>query len=172
MNIWLALSTIASLLLGTPQLNWIPFHSRDGRFVVTMPDTPRERVKTIMTVHGPIAMHEFIARPNGSPAGYLISYNTLSPAAARRPVDITLNGVVNGAARGIKGHVATCCRCSQQGFPGRDFTVTNAQGALCMSHAFIANGRLYQVNVWALDAKAITPDATKFIGSFKLITRR
>src|SRR2546430_995897 len=50
MSIWLALSTIASLLLGTPQLNWIPFPSRVGGFVVTMPDTPRERVKTLMTV--------------------------------------------------------------------------------------------------------------------------
>src|SRR4051794_30856182 len=97
MSDWLVLPiVVGQLLMGVPQTNWIPFMSREGGFVLTMPGEPVEHVMPLETPNGRIDQHQFVVQPAGGTRAYYVSYQNQSAVAARRPAQVMLAGSVNG----------------------------------------------------------------------------
>lgn len=172
MNNWLLLPTMAiSVLIGAAQPNWAPFRCRAGGFTVSMPDRPREDVKLLPSNDGPIPMHRFVDSSTGSPIAYMVTYQRVSPVAARIPVARFLDACAEAAPRDIHGRLLHCRPHSVQGFPGREIAAGSDHGVAYHSCICLAHGRLYQVIVLGAGNEAFSHDATKFLSSFRLLPK-
>ena len=159
------------LLVRAIPLDWKPFTSREGAFVVTMPGEPREKVVPLQTANGPVDLHCFVTQPVGGTRAYLACYQIQSAVAASRPAQLMLAGSVNAfkkmAADG--GRLLTSRSCSVQGFPGWELAMITSRGMFMFEHLCVANRRLYQVMVTAPGERAADADEMKFINSFRVL---
>jgi hypothetical protein len=174
MRNWLALPLVVGpLLLGCARLNWVPFRSPEGGFVLTMPGEPREQIRPLQTVNGRIDLHSFATQPTGGTRAYLVSYENQSTVAASKPAQLMLAGCVNAFKKLAEsgGELLTCRSCSLQGFPGREVAMINAKGTFMIDRMFVANRRLYQVMVVAPGERASDDDERKFLDSFRIVQK-
>ncbi len=155
------------LLTGTATAQgWMAYSPEGGRYRVDMPAQPRVEMVPISWGGEKLTMTEATARLPA--AVYLVSHvdypDRIAMAASS---DVMLDKVRNGMASGntLRGEQKiTLGRAA-----GREFTVTQANGATNAVRLYWARNRLYQLMVTGRAGIETQPDTRRFFDSFTII---
>jgi len=141
------------------------YTSGDGHFRVLMPGTPREG--TDLGIAGLMRKVEVNTRAGA----YEVTWQELKNAADATPegLERRLDGVRNGAVRNIRGTLIDEKKITLGRHPGREIVVDlPEQKGRLRDRLCIAGGRLYQVMVVGREGWVGSPDADRFLDSFRL----
>lgn len=159
------------LTCGCGAAEWKEFSSKDGRYSVSMPGTPKETTQKVPTPAGEIVTNVATLEPSKG-VGYAVSYNDMpfDDDKLKQPgvVDNVLDGSANGQVTNVKGKLISQKAIKLGEFPGREvhFEVPG-QGEI-RSRIFLVGKRLYQTMVQGPKASVTSKDADKFLDSFKV----
>jgi hypothetical protein len=142
-----------------------PFSSKDGAFSVKIPGVPKEESQTVDTAAGPTILHLFTVEANAGKFAYMIEYSDLpnTPADPAKALD----GAINGQVQSFKGTIVSDAKVNLNGWPGRIVGI-KSDAVVCLSSAYLAQNRLYQV-LFVMEAGETLPaNATEFLDSFQI----
>jgi hypothetical protein len=154
---------------GAAQEAWKEVRSQAGGFSVEMPGTPEEGKQALDTAVGKVDMFTFWLEVKD--VVYLVSYNDYpSDTIKNSPSGKLLDDWRDGFAKGVKGKVRGEKYITLKSNPGREVIVDAPDDLVFKVRAYLVKQRLYQVLVVTSKSKESSPDATKFLDSFKLLT--
>lgn len=160
---------LAWLVLATVQPSWTQFHSPEGGFTVSMPGAPRQWVQRVQTPDGPKEAHLVVARLRGGTQDWLVSYRDLPSTATHISDDHLLEGIQSLMVNSMHARLVKSRKVALQGCPGREWILTEANGAVVWERIVLANGRVYQVVVSAPVGQMPAGEVGRFMHSFKLV---
>lgn len=153
----------------SPTANWQPFSSKVGGFTVQMPGQPKEEVERGSKPNESDTYSYILDKGNSA---YFISYydlpNTIPAGKTREFFD----SVRDGAVRGSKARVLNerDVRLDNQ-HSGRQVRYVDSEGVTYHMRLYLVNKRLYLTLVAIAQGEntKLTPDADRFLNSFKLL---
>ncbi|MDW8365330.1 MAG: hypothetical protein RMK49_05760 [Abditibacteriales bacterium] len=154
---------------GFAQGAWKEFRAPAGGFSVEMPGTPKEDKQVLDTAVGKVDLFTFLLEVKD--VVYLVSYNDYpSDTLKNSPSSKVLDDWRDGFAKGVKGKVRSEKYITLKSNPGREVIVDAPNDLVFKVRAYLVKQRLYQTLVAAPKNLESSPDATKFLDSFKLLT--
>jgi hypothetical protein len=157
---------VVMLASGCKKAEWAEFTSKEGRFKVQMPGTPRQKSEFAAGVD----LRMFVVEQTGG--AYVVAYADL-PILERetaQQTQIRLDGARDGCIRNVNGSLTNETRITLEGkFPGRDIKANLPEKkGLMRNKIFVVNQRFYQVLVIGPPEWTNSAEAKKFMESFAL----
>jgi hypothetical protein len=147
-----------------PSAAMIQFVNKEGEFSVKLPSEPKASTQEVDTAVGKVTMHMFTVETNSGATAFMVIYSdypsALDPATA-------VDGAITGEVGSFKGKIVADKKVTLNGWPGRTVTIEGAD-VNCLSSAYMAGNRLYQVMFATSKGEAIPSDGTDFIASFQI----
>jgi hypothetical protein len=150
--------------------SWERFTSREGGFSVLLPGTPMQRTKSLKTPFGTVNMTMVLAMDPDAGSCYGVVYADF-PADLVRPgnTDDILDAVGMGMVQGAKGKLRDTKEIKFGAHPGRELEMELPGGTgIGRARVYLVKGRLYQVLTLLPGDAAQSPEAGRFLDSFKL----
>jgi hypothetical protein len=122
---------------------WKEFTSKEGRFSVSFPGTPKQQDRTLQTALGPVTTHDFVVQSDVS--AYYLSYSefpnvgALTASDQREMLDSSRDRAIRDGAKLISE-----ADVSVGGTPGREF-LAEKNGMILRARVVYSNGRLYNI---------------------------
>jgi hypothetical protein len=155
-------------LVATAQLKLEPFTSKACGFSVLMPGTPKEQVGKIKSASGDLDNTQYAVA--ASKAFWMVSVVDYPAGSANGKEDALLDGAVKSTVKGLQGKtLAEGKIILEDKYPGRKLEVEAEKVGLYRAHIFLVGDRVYQVVVRGPKDVVTSPDATKYLESFKLV---
>jgi hypothetical protein len=140
------------------------FVSKEGEFSVKLPGEPKLSSEDLDTAVGKVTLHSFAVETNSGNNAYMIAYSdypTVSDAAGE------IDGVINAQVSSFKGKIVADKKVTLNGWPGRTVRI-EAPDTTCVSSAYMAGHRLYQVMFITVKTETLPTDVTEFLESFQI----
>ncbi len=168
---WLACGALIVLLTGCQRVTWKEFSSKEGMFSVLLPGTPTVQTQKLNTRAGVLDLYFFVVEQDGFQ--YLVSYNDYPEAMIREAnADKVLDGARNGVVANVQGRLSSESRVWLAENPGRELRIKIPDGRQAMrTRLYFVKNRLYQVGVVSSEDGSASEDISKFLNSFKLLTK-
>lgn len=164
MNILIPLA-VASLLAGGAE--WKAISPKGTRFSVNMPGQPTESSHAIKAIQGPINIRLYSLTTK---AGSYVAGVTEHPETAfvAGQDQSRLDQARDGAVQQAKGRLRSESKIVVDGRPGREISVATETGHAVKIRLIADRHRLYQVMVVGSTRFLASPDAVRFLESFRL----
>jgi hypothetical protein len=152
-------------------LPWKQFESREGRFVVEFPGTPRPLSSPRPTAKwGTLEQHLF-AVELPSNLVFSVSYIDYPKGAIDKDkIEQLLDDARATVVKLAKGKLISETKVTMNGFPGRVIVFEGANNLVFIAHYYLVNGRLYTALVYGPKAAPDSPPVARFFDSFKIKT--
>lgn len=148
--------------------DWKEFASKEGRFQVLMPGTPKESKHDTESDFGKSVLHM-----NAMQAGktmYAANYSDFPAEVKKVPLKQVYDSSQDGAVANLKGKLVSEKDIKISDYPGREILIDFAGGKrLFRARVYLVRQRLYQVVVFGTKEAATSKEADKFLDSFKLV---
>jgi hypothetical protein len=146
--------------------SWTDYKSDSGKFTAQFPGTPQEKE---MSAAGISAKGVVLDRGDRA---FTVMYADLPGSADQFKnaalVEMSLDGAATGCVQNVKGKQTALDKIKLGDHPGRDVKAELPDGNELRNRIYMVNGRLYQVMVLGKKGYTTSPDAEKFLTSFKL----
>lgn len=150
---------------------WQQFGASEGGFTVSMPGQPVKRQEALTTAVGPLQSWSYSVAPAQGVA-YGVDYADYPSAVVQRyPPDAVLNSARDALVAKVNGRLRDERAISLGGYPGRELQLDVATGGFVRARLYLVGQRQYQVVAVIPNDKAGSQDASRFLNSFKLLTR-
>jgi hypothetical protein len=152
--------------------SWVAFSDQNGRFSVDMPTQPQNVSQAASAAAGGISMCMFRAVGGRGRESYNIGYVDVRDDVLR---SATADDIVDGAIAGPSrqgGTLLSKCAVRHMGSPGREAIYSGmSDGSPSMQRirVYLVGRRLYILLYTTLGASADTPNARRFMDSFKTL---
>jgi hypothetical protein len=164
---------LLTLALATPsggaQLDWKEFAPKDGGFTILMPGAPTEHKKSIKLATGivEVVVYELPIPPGDGK--FVVGYSEF-PEATIKPgtEDKRLDNARDGVVASVKGTLLRQKILLLDSYPGRELHIKTDGKTTVVVRLCAVNNRLYQLLVVGNEELAASPEAAKFMTSFKL----
>lgn len=149
---------------------WREVVSDQGAFSVSMPGRPTLELQKEVTVLGQVDIPHYVVEQNG--LGYMAGYADFPTTARRTGSDSeVLDGASSGVVKGARGTLLSESRIRYGHHPGRELRIEATRDNRKYTvhlRVYLAGNRIYQLGVFVPEGAEAT-DATRFLGSFKLL---
>lgn len=148
---------------------WSEYRSPEGRYRVEMPGTPKiERVSINLNSGGTAPMIQAIVEV--SDAAYLAAYTDYAPGTfGKQTPQQTLLNVRDGSV--AKHKLSSDRAITVAGFPGREYLIEQADGAILLTRSVLVGNRLYQIIFAYSSGAQQPPGARRFVDSFNVLSQ-
>ena len=145
---------------------WKEFISKDGRFTVLMPGTPKQDMAETESDFGKGVLHLNVAQ--AGPTMYGANYCDFPAAVKKAPLKQVFDSSRDGAVTNLEGKLVSEKDVKLGEYPGREIRIDVAGGKrLFRVRVFLVDQRLYQVVVFGTKDEATSKESDKFLDSFK-----
>jgi len=150
--------------------DWKEFTSKEGRFKVLMPDTPKQRENETESDFGKATLiMETVEHAGGMFGANYCDY----PADIKKlSADRVLDSSRDGCVANLDGKLLSDKKIKLGGHPGRDIQVEVDGKHIFRARVYLVEQRLYQVVVFGPKDLATSKDALKFLDSFELVEEK
>jgi hypothetical protein len=149
------------------QPEWKEFTSKEGRFKVLMPGTPKQQQHDTESDFGKGVLYM-----NSVQAGrtmYGANYCDFPAEIKKAPLKQVYDSSRDGAVANLEGKLAGEKDIKLDDYPGRELQIDVAGGKLVFrARVYLVDQRLYQVVVFGTQEAVTSKAAEKFLDSFKL----
>lgn len=149
---------------GAPE--WKPVAPKDAGFRVSLPAQPEENKQTIKAAQGSITIRSFtLAVKDGT---YAVGVTEHAEAAVPAGQDqARLDQARDGAVQHAKGRLRGETKITVEGRSGREILITTETGQSLKIRLIADRNRLYQVMAVGGNRFLESPEATRFLESFR-----
>ncbi len=166
----LVLVALASVLLADDRTEWMEFVSKEGRFKVLMPGTPKQDKIDTESDFGKGVLHMNVAQTGKTMFG--ANYCDFPAEIKKAPLKKVFDSSRDGAVANMEGKLASEKDIKFGQYPGREIQIEVAGGkGLFRARVYLVEQRLYQVVIFGTPDEAGSKEADKFLDSFKLIEK-
>jgi hypothetical protein len=157
------------LALAQTDLKFETFTSKAQGFSILFPGTPKEQTSKVPSALGELTLHNFLLETHQGKAAWIVT-STDYPAGTVKAdnQDAILDGVVKGAAQGVKGKLISSSKTTLDKNPGRVMQADVPNLGVYHSRMYLVGDRLYQIVVLGPKDLATGAEAKKYLDSFKL----
>ncbi len=149
---------------------WKEFTSKEGRFKVLMPATPRQSDHDTESDFGKGVLHMNTARVGDMMYG--ANYCDFPPTVRDIPIKAFLDASRDGAIANLEGKLVSEKDVRLGKYPGREIRIDVGAGrSLFRVRVFLVEQRLYQAVVFGTHEAATSKEADRFLDSFQLINK-
>lgn len=165
---------IAGVLLSgiavSAELKFEKFTSKPGGFSILMPGTPKEQTTKIKSALGDLDNKQFSVVTDGKIFWNVLVIEYPAGSTADRQ-EALLDGAVNATVKGLMGKKISETKNALEGtiFPGRQVQIEAEKIGIFRANIYLVGDRLYQIVVQGPKEVVTSPDATKYLESFKLV---
>lgn len=157
----------ASLAFTLDPTEWKEFASKEGRFKVLMPGTPKQDKAETESDFGKSVLHMNLAR--AGKAMYGANYSDFPAEIKKADLKQLYDSSRDGAVANLEGKLASEKDIKLGKHPGREIRIDVAKGKqLFRARVYLVGQRLYQVIVLGTPETATSKEADQFLDSFKL----
>jgi hypothetical protein len=149
---------------------WKEFSPPGGNFTVSFPGTPAEVKQSITTPAGNVAVNLYVVANAAEQSQYVAGYSDLLPEIAQKlkPEQI-LDTVRQEVVMKLPGtKILEEKPIALDGAPGRDLTFDAGAAGQGRFRFYLVGSRLFRVGVAGPAAKLTSPEAEKFMASFRI----
>jgi hypothetical protein len=147
--------------------DWKEFTSKEGRFKVLMPGTPKQTKADAESDFGKGVLYMNVAEAGRTMYG--ANYGDYPAKIKEIPIKQVFDSSRDGAVANLEGKLATEKDIKLGKHPGREIQIEVAGGKqIFRARVYLVEQRLYQVVVFGTKATAASKEADKFLDSFKL----
>src|SRR5262249_5784951 len=145
---------------------WTPYTSKEGKFTILLPGTPKEQTQEAKTAAGTSKIHTLIAVVSVD-EHYVVVFNAV-PAAKTIGSEKLLDSARDGRSKSF-GNVAgeKRVRVGKANFGGREVQFEAKNGKSTRARYFLVDETLFQVIATGKDEFVKGDEVTKFLQSFK-----
>jgi len=166
---------LCMLLLLVPQeekkdSEWKKFTSKEGRFKVLMPATPKPRQHETESDFGKGTLIMAVAEHAGGM--FSAGFCDFPEEIKKVPVDRVLDSSRDGCVANLAGKLVSDKKIKLGDHPGRDIQVEIDGKHIFRARVYLVGPRLYQVVVFGPKQLATSKDAEKFLNSFELVVEK
>lgn len=153
------------------KLDFETFTFKTQGFSVLLPGTPKEQTNKVPSALGELTLKNFVVETHKGKAAWLISCTDYPAGTVKADnQDAILDAGASGAAQGVKGKLINQTKIMlDKKYPGRAIQVDAPNFGLYVSRIYLVGDRLYQIVVLGPKDVATSPEATKYLESFKLV---
>lgn len=165
----LLLLTVVALACNLAAPAFKEFKSDAGKFSVEAPGEMKEASQDIPSAAGTIKLTTYTATAGNK--AFIVSYNDYPAAVTSAAPQTLLDGAQSGAIAQVNGTLVNDKNINLSGNPGKEYVanVKTPQGdAVAKARIYLVKTRLYQTLAIVPKNEADSPDAIKFLDSFKL----
>lgn len=163
----LSLAVGAALACADDQPEWKEFASKDGRFKVLMPGTPKQNKVETESDFGKGVLYMNVTLAGKSMYG--ANYCDFPAEIKKAPIKQVFDSSRDGAVANMEGKLASEKDIKLGEHPGREIQIDVAEGKrLFRVRVYLVEQRLYQVVIFGSPEAATSKEADKFLDSFKL----
>jgi hypothetical protein len=149
------------------QPDWKEFASKEGRFKLLMPGTPKQYKLDTESDFGKGVLH--INTVEAGETMYGTNYCDFPAEVKKAPLKQVYDSSRDGAVANLEGKLASEKDIKLGEYPGREIRIEVAGGKkLFRARVYLVDQRLYQVVVFGTKETATSKEADKFLDSFKL----
>ncbi len=149
------------------QPEWKEFVSKEGRFKVLMPGTPKADKVATESDFGKGTLSMNVAQSGN--VMYGANYSDFPPGIKKTPIKQLFDSSRDGAVANLQGKLASEKDIKLGDHPGRELRIEVAGGKqLFRARVFLVDQRIYQVVVLSSPEAATSKEADRFLDSFKL----
>jgi hypothetical protein len=147
---------------------WKEFASKDGRFKVLMPGTPKQEQAETESDFGKGILHMNALQEGKTMYG--ANYCDFPAEIKKVPLKKLFDASRDGAVANLEGKRAGEKDIKLGEYPGREILIDVAGGKrLFRARVYLVDQRLYQVVVFGTRQAATSKEADRFLDSFKLV---
>ncbi len=151
---------------------WQTFKPSDGKFSVSMPSLPSERIEKVDSPSGPLDIHSFLVQRRE--VLYIVSYMDFPEVILEQSgLDVLMDRARDANIKSVNGSLLSENKLLlHDKYRGREITFDSPSSAKrFLWRAYVVNNRLYQLVVSLPKDKAdsFTEDTAKFVDSFHLL---
>jgi hypothetical protein len=163
---WLTTFALAAMLGGGG--DWQAFTPKGAGFRISVPGLPEETQQTAKSPQGTVAIRSF---PLTTKDATFVAGMTEYPAAnfVAGQEQSRLDQARDGALQTAKGRLRSERKITVDGRPGRELMIATETGHAIRLRLIADGPRLFQVMVIANSRFLESPDATRFLESFRLV---
>jgi hypothetical protein len=163
----LCFAVVANPIGADDQPAWKEFASKEGRFKVLMPGTPKQDQAETESDFGKGVLHMNTAQAGKTLYG--ANYCDFPAEIKKAPLKQVFDSSRDGAVANLEGELAGEKDIKLGEYPGREIQIDVAGGKrLFRVRVYLVDQRLYQVVVFGTKEAATSKEADKFLDSFKL----
>src|SRR5262245_17563822 len=165
--VWVGVLVLPLRASEEPKTEWKSFTSKDGRFSVQLPGTPRQKTVPTMSDFGKaVLIFHTVALKE---AMYTANFCDFPVAVKDVPVDKFFDASREGALRNLQGKLESERKIKLNGHPGREQAIKLPEdGKIFRARVYLVGQRMYQVVILAPKDVAFSKEADTFFDSFKL----
>jgi hypothetical protein len=146
---------------------WKAFTSKEGKFKVLMPGTPKQEKLDAESDFGKGVLHMNVVQLGKTMYG--ANYSDFPAEIKKFPIKQILDSSRDGAVDNLKGKLAKEKDIKLDKYPGREVQIEVGEGKqLFRARVYLVDQRLYQVVVFGTKEEATSKEAEKFLDSFML----
>jgi hypothetical protein len=145
---------------------WKEFASKEGRFKVLMPTTPKPDDLETQSDFGKGVLHMNSVVINK--VFYAANFTDFPAEVKKVPLKQLYDSSRDGAVANLKGKLAKEADIKLGSYTGREIQIDIADAKLFRARVYLVDNRLYQIVVMGPKDAAISKEADKFLDSFKL----
>jgi hypothetical protein len=147
--------------------DWKEFASKEGRFKVQMPGTPRQTMHDTESDFGKGVLYMNTVQVGKTMYG--ANYCDFPAEIKKAPLKQVFDSSRDGAVANLEGKLASEKDIKLDKYPGREVQIEVAGGKrLFRARVYLVEQRLYQVVVFGTKDAATSKEADKFLDSFAL----
>jgi hypothetical protein len=151
------------------KVDWKPFSPKDGAFTTLFPAPPEEHTKPINTPQGMLDLVYYEAEMPGRDGKLLVGFTEFAASSIKAgSEDKRLDHARDGAVASTKGKLLREKSLLLDNYPGRELEIEIEGKARVVLRLYAVKNRLYQVVVAGSPEFVASPDALKFLTSFKI----
>jgi hypothetical protein len=160
---------LLSVLAAQAQIKLEPFTSKACGFSILMPGTPKEQAMKVKSDRGELESKTF-GLGTDNKVHWMVVVVDYPPDTPAELADALLDGAVKGTAKGLGGKTLSEGKITLDNkYPGRQFQVESEKVGIHRAHVFLVGNRLYQIVVRGPKEGVTSPEAKKYLESFKLL---
>jgi hypothetical protein len=169
--VFLVLAITATSITAADPPAWKEFVSKEGKFKVLMPGTPKESEAETESDFGKGVLHMNSLAASGMM--FAANYSDFPTEVKKVPLKQIYDSSRDGAVANMEGKLAKEKDIKLGDHPGREVLIDVAGGKrLFRARVYLVGQRLYQVVVFGTKEAATSKDADKFLDSFKLMDEK
>jgi hypothetical protein len=151
-----------------PGAVWTDLSPAGGKFSVSLPGTATEKVET--APGGMVSKNYQVITVLNNLRGLGVGYAELqgNPQGVSE-VEAVLNQAKDRARDNLDGTVLTESNIALGGHPGKEIQIVSSKGHVVRQRLYLANRRIYNIMTITSRENLDSPEATKFLNSFKIL---